>query len=45
MVSHLKPYVVGNSTQSPQHSALRGSGHEGGDFVFVKSSPAPTAAK
>lgn len=41
LVEYLKPYVIGNSAQSPQHAPLRGSGHEGGDFVFVRSSRRP----
>lgn len=33
---HIKEQVVGGSEQTPEYSVIRNSGHEGGDFVFVR---------
>lgn len=33
---HIKPRVGGKSAQLPQYNALRNSGEEGGDFMFMK---------
>jgi hypothetical protein len=32
--------VAGQSDQTPQYTVIRNSGHDSGDFVFVRSSPA-----
>jgi hypothetical protein len=37
----IKPSVGGNASQLPQYDPLRQSGHQGGDFVFVRR-PEPT---
>jgi hypothetical protein len=28
--------VIGKADQTPQYNNIRNSGHEGGDFVFIK---------
>jgi Caspase domain/Thioredoxin-like domain/Glucodextranase, domain B len=33
---HVKSRVAGKSDQVPQYNEIRNSGHDGGDFVFVK---------
>lgn len=35
-VSNIKEVVAGNTTQIPQYSILKNSGHEDGSFIFVK---------
>ena len=32
----VKQSVAGNAEQTPEYSIIRNSGHDGGDFVFVK---------
>jgi Caspase domain len=39
------PVVSGKAKQEPKHSPLRESGHEGGDFVFVRMPQASAAQK
>jgi hypothetical protein len=34
--SHIKEAVAGRADQTPEYSIIRNSGHEGGDFLFVK---------
>lgn len=34
--NYIKEPVAGRSTQTPQYSAIRNSGHDGGDFIFHK---------
>ena len=34
--SHIKESVAGNADQTPEYSVIRNSGHDGGDFLFVK---------
>lgn len=34
--ARLLPAVSGKAAQEPQHKVIRDSGHEGGDFVFVR---------
>lgn len=36
MTRHLKESVAGRAEQFPEYKALRNSGHDGGDFIFVK---------
>ncbi len=36
MARHLKESVAGRAEQLPEYKVIRNSGHEGGDFVFVK---------
>lgn len=36
---HIKSRVAGKSDQVPQYNEIRNSGHDGGDFVFVKKVP------
>jgi tetratricopeptide (TPR) repeat protein len=36
---HLKQRVGGNSEQQPRYDIIRASGHEEGDFVFVRKAP------
>lgn len=33
---HIRVQVSGNSLQTPEYNTIRNSGHEGGDFVFVR---------
>ena len=33
---YVKESVAGNSEQTPEYNIIRNSGHEGGDFVFIK---------
>jgi hypothetical protein len=33
---HIKEMVAGSSEQTPEYNIIRNSGHEGGDFVFIK---------
>ena len=33
----VKPTVIGNSAQTPAYSDIRKSGHEGGEFQFIKA--------
>ena len=33
----VKPTVIGNSAQTPAYSDIRKSGHEGGEFQFIKT--------
>lgn len=33
---YLKEAVAGRSEQTPEYSIIRNSGHEGGDFLFVR---------
>jgi hypothetical protein len=35
----IKRPVVLNAEQTPQYSDIRRSGHEGGDFLFIRKSP------
>lgn len=35
-VMHLKESVAGRADQTPEYKIIRNSGHDGGDFVFVK---------
>jgi hypothetical protein len=35
--NYLKEAVAGRSEQTPEYSIIRNSGHEGGDFLFVKN--------
>jgi len=35
-VIHLKESVAGRADQTPEYKVIRNSGHDGGDFVFVK---------
>jgi len=37
----IRPSVGGNASQLPQYNSLRLSGHEGGDFVFVRTPAEP----
>lgn len=37
--SHVEESVGGRAQQMPEYQALRGSGHESGDFVFVRARP------
>jgi len=37
MLRHIKEPVTGRSNQTPEYKVIRNSGHDGGDFVFVKS--------
>ena len=34
---HIKEMVAGSSEQTPEYNIIRNSGHEGGDFLFIKS--------
>jgi hypothetical protein len=34
---HIKEMVAGGSDQTPEYNIIRNSGHEGGDFLFIKS--------
>ncbi|MCP4138694.1 MAG: hypothetical protein GY755_00105 [Chloroflexi bacterium] len=34
--SYIKERVAGNSDQIPEYNIIRNSGHNGGDFIFVK---------
>jgi hypothetical protein len=36
-VGFIKESVAGNADQTPEYGFLKNSGHEGGDFVFIKS--------
>lgn len=36
MTRHIKESVAGRSEQTPEYKVIRNSGHDGGDFVFVK---------
>jgi len=36
MTHHLKESVAGRTEQTPEYKVIRNSGHDGGDFVFVK---------
>jgi hypothetical protein len=36
MARHLKESVAGHAEQFPEYKAIRNSGHDGGDFVFLK---------
>jgi len=40
----IKPSVSGNVHQVPQYDALRESGHDAGDFIFVHVAPQPAQA-
>lgn len=45
--SHVQESVAGRSRQTPEYSPLRNSGHEAGDFVFLRrreAAPAEAAA-
>ncbi len=33
---HIKEPVAGRSSQTPEYKVIRNSGHDGGDFVFIK---------
>jgi len=35
--AHIKERVAGKSDQVPEYNTIKNSGHEGGDFVFMKS--------
>lgn len=35
-VKHIKESVAGRADQTPEYKVIRNSGHDGGDFVFVK---------
>lgn len=35
-ISHIKEKVAGKAAQTPEYNPLRNSGHEGGDFVFIR---------
>jgi hypothetical protein len=32
----LRDSVVANAPQTPEYSDIRGAGHDGGDFLFVR---------
>jgi Caspase domain/Glucodextranase, domain B len=34
---HIRTQVAGNAMQIPEYKTIRNSGHEGGDFVFVRN--------
>jgi len=34
---HIKQRVAGNAAQVPEYNTIRNSGHDGGDFVFVRA--------
>lgn len=36
MTRHLKESVAGRTEQTPEYKVVRNSGHDGGDFIFVK---------
>ncbi|MBJ6726845.1 caspase family protein [Geomesophilobacter sediminis] len=36
MTRHLKEAVAGRTEQTPEYKVVRNSGHDGGDFIFVK---------
>jgi hypothetical protein len=36
MTRHIKESVAGRSSQTPVYKAILNSGHDGGDFVFMK---------
>jgi len=36
MTRHLKESVAGRAEQLPEYKVIRNSGHDGGDFIFVK---------
>ena len=36
MTRHLKESVAGRTEQTPEYKVIRNSGHDGGDFIFVK---------
>ena len=36
--SHIKEQVAGNADQVPEYNIIRNSGHDGGDFIFRRSS-------
>ena len=36
LFGELKRPVILNSEQTPQYSDIRGAGHDGGDFLFVR---------
>lgn len=36
MTRHLKESVAGRTEQTPEYKIIRNSGHDGGDFIFVK---------
>lgn len=36
MTRHLKESVAGRTEQTPEYKVIRNSGHDGGDFLFVK---------
>lgn len=36
LTRHLKESVAGRARQTPEYSVIRNSGHDGGDFIFVK---------
>ncbi|MBP8980134.1 MAG: caspase family protein [Syntrophobacterales bacterium] len=36
MIRHIKESVGGQSEQTPEYRIIKNSGHEGGDFVFIK---------
>ncbi len=33
---NIKEFVAGNANQTPEYSLIRDSGHDGGDFVFIR---------
>ena len=33
---HIKEQVAGNAEQVPEYSTIKNSGHNGGDFVFIR---------
>ncbi len=38
LFKNIKPSVVGNADQTPKYSDIRKSGHDGGEFQFIKKS-------
>lgn len=36
LTRHLKESVAGRTAQTPEYKVVRNSGHDGGDFIFVK---------
>jgi len=35
--AHIKERVAGNASQVPEYNIIRNSGHDGGDFIFIKT--------
>lgn len=42
--SYIRVSVAGRSEQTPQYNPIRNSGHDFGDFVFVRSGKAPASS-